>query len=250
MTERLTDTNGASYQDGKSTRKEKATFPLFELKRQHPGIESCRILAALLLTMFLGGGCYGATGTTLTQEQSISFALYQGDVDSFSKHVKTASDANNHLNGVPYLLAAYQSKTLSVFKYLISIGADVNATNPRGTLPIVLLTTRHYEFARALIDAGADIESTSSNGRHWLLLQAVRDKNLGLVKYLIEKGADVSRRNHPDHGTVLHAAAKRGYVDIFNYLVESGMQPEDQNARGVSAASMLKTKLKRQLGQS
>ena len=93
------------------------------------------VVVAGWLTLFLCAGCSQTTHSKLTREQSISLALHRGDVGAFAKHVKSGSEANGTLNGVPYLLSAYQSKSRSIFDYLISIGADVNYRTQGGTLP-------------------------------------------------------------------------------------------------------------------
>lgn len=90
----------------------------------------------------------------------------------------------------------------------------------QGASLVYALLDRRYNHARALIDAGADV-NYGLRGDGTPLIVAVRDGNRDIMELLLEKGADPDGYVSGD-GTALVVAAQRGNIDAARYLIEAG----------------------------
>ena len=129
-----------------------------------------------------------------------------------------------------------------VARVLVAFGADLRArskvwrqlentagnTNPSGNFrmahggstPLLFVARNgHVDTARALVEAGADVNDTAAAGTSALLVSAHSGQTtLGI--YLLEQGADP---NAADAGyTALHAAVLRGDVELVRTLLQHG----------------------------
>lgn len=89
----------------------------------------------------------------------------------------------------PLMIAAYNN-SISVCKYLIEQGADVNAQNFNGTTVIMyakdaVLNTGNYEIMNILLENGANPFMTDYSGRN--LFDYLRLESVKLLKYIKEK---------------------------------------------------------------
>ncbi|PTB52105.1 hypothetical protein M431DRAFT_91098, partial [Trichoderma harzianum CBS 226.95] len=97
---------------------------------------------------------------------------------------------------------------------------EVNARGYRDLTPLQVACKKGYDsITEILLDAGADIEILSDDGKT-PLLHAVQEQMESTVKLLTTRGANV---NFIHLGTTaLHTAAQMGYSAIFEYLLEGG----------------------------
>jgi len=131
-------------------------------------------------------------GTALTQ------AAKEGDIPTLQKLLDSGANINengmaNTYAGPPLSHAAYACR-VDAAKYLISRGADVNATGKGagGQRPLhVAARSNCVEVAKVLLDAGADINLRANNTWGSPLVFAAHDGNTKMVKFLIEQGADI-----------------------------------------------------------
>ena len=74
-------------------------------------------------------------------------------------------------------------------------------------------------IVRCLIESGvADIEATDKKG-YTVLMDAIHNNCLDVVKYLIERGADTTVQD-PYGNTILTCAACNHYLKLVKYLIE------------------------------
>jgi len=120
-----------------------------------------------------------------------------------------------------HLLIASEYNRLSIIRYLIDQGTDLNAQNLAGNTSLhIAAEYGHLQIVNCLIDSGALVDSRNSNS--WTPLHsAVKEGHICIVKYLIEKGADVNAKNG-SLWTPLHSAVFNGYSDIVDYLIKKG----------------------------
>lgn len=90
----------------------------------------------------------------------------------------------------------------------------------QGASLVYALLDRRYNHARALIDAGADV-NYGLRGDGTPLIVAVRRDNRDMMELLLEKGADPDGYVSGD-GTALVVAAQRGNIDAARYLIDAG----------------------------
>lgn len=129
--------------------------------------------------------------------------------------------ADPHLPGHAVSMSAMQSvgSARSAARPAPSMTAQAQAT-ALGRQLIEEIGDGHIEEARALIDAGADV-NFMVEGDGTPLIVAARKGKVELVRRLIEAGADVNRAA-PGDGNPLIAAADRGDMTIIEMLVRAG----------------------------
>jgi ankyrin repeat protein len=109
-----------------------------------------------------------------------------------------------------------------------------DAWSPDGFTPLHLAVfARNPAAARALIDAGADLNAISSASFAQVTplgTAAAFDVN-DVARLLLERGADPNAT--ADHGsTPLHAAAANGNRELVQLLLEHGASPDARNRQG------------------
>lgn len=103
---------------------------------------------------------------------------------------------------------------------LVNIGCDVNARNVHGEPPLVCLDFTEPRTVKVLLEAGADVSVSSSEGESLLQL-AIESKNLESVKLMLDTGIDV---NHLDitSRSALYYAVRCQLLEVVQELVKHG----------------------------
>ena len=110
---------------------------------------------------------------------------------------------------------------LEFARMLIEHGADVNAQDYRKSTPLHLASMRvHVELAQMLLERGADVNAQGDFNSTPLHL-ALEGGHVDFAQMSLERGADVNAQdNHKS--TPLHLALKGGHVDFARMLIERG----------------------------
>ena len=128
--------------------------------------------AILVVTLLIFTGCgkqensvkeHGQPSTSQTAPKSLSLSLhaaaFQGNLEAIHQHIKAGSDLNEKDpvgGGSPLSTAITFGKT-EVARALIEAGADVNYKNNVGSTPLHVATFFcHTEIVQILLDNGAD----------------------------------------------------------------------------------------------
>ena len=131
--------------------------------------------------------------------------------------------------GETSLLCAVRHQRIKATRALIEAGADVNQMDVQGRAP--LHEVKSFEIACLLLDAGADMEGSSSplwNPLSW----ACGRGNDKLAQLFIERGAEVEpEKDHP-----LFFAASVGCVHLVRLLLERGARVCREFENGTSDA--------------
>jgi len=114
------------------------------------------------------------------------------------------------------LMMASESGHLEIVRALLAAGADVN-THVNGETALILASlTGHLEVVRALLDAKADVNAKRSDGTSSLML-ASYNGNQQVVRALLDAKADVNAKD--SHGvTALEAASRNGHTEVVQLL--------------------------------
>lgn len=153
-------------------------------------------------------------------------AVKAHDVAAMERLLAAGSDVNSRdEEGATLLMLAAHAGDLAMVKALIKAGADVNACDERGWAPLAksVYSMEHKcgfpEVARALIDAGANVEAAIGYGVRPLMLAAGYGEG-EVVATLLNAGADPLARNEGNY-TALMMAKQKHYVDVINLLHEA-----------------------------
>ena len=114
------------------------------------------------------------------------------DLETFNKYIgKLPSLEFKNDKGWTLLIMAAFAHSYNITKLLIQMGADVNATNNKGTTVLMYAKTKvkennNFSFLDFLIDNGADVTAKDLAGKN--VLDYVREtKDETIVKYFEKK---------------------------------------------------------------
>ncbi|WP_207005210.1 ankyrin repeat domain-containing protein [Trinickia mobilis] len=129
-------------------------------------------------------------------------------------------------------------KQLEMITVLVKAGADPLQDVPDfGDVLGVVLNSSHYEFLRALLDAGVSSNTTTSKGTP-IIFFVTREATFESLKLLIARGADVNRRDSL-RNTPLYEALMNNALDQIDFLLAHGASPNTYNINGVSFSRAL-----------
>ncbi|HBB43638.1 MAG TPA: hypothetical protein DCZ74_08995, partial [Treponema sp.] len=122
-----------------------------------------------------------------------------------------------------------------ICELLLNAGMSVNAKTSDG-VPLLSVAVRNdmSDKVKWLLSLGADINAISGDRGYSAVMDAVWRKNYDLTKYLIEKGASLEFISS-DGQPILVLAVGNGNVDIVNLLLQNGADPDVQDSMGMSA---------------
>ena len=95
---------------------------------------------------------------------------------------------------------------IQLIQHLIKKGLPYD-TAANDSILMLAIETRSLEFARVMVEKGADVDVDKGNGFTGLMMAVLRGGNYKTVQYLIEAGADVTAED-PQGDTALTLAGK------------------------------------------
>jgi ankyrin repeat protein len=166
-------------------------------------------------------------------------------------------------DGAPIIAIAARAASLDVLRYLISVGADVNARTPVEETPLMLAAffyddtmskpqafERHERAVYLLVGAGAELEN---HPHHYTpLAYAAYQGNERVVRFLVERGARVNAdaRNGGTYiNTPLMMAAIQGHERVVRFLLQAGADADVRVHGGHTAAELAAKHKQRALSQ-
>ena len=135
------------------------------------------------------------------------------------------------------LCSAARSGQLSVVRYLVEQGANVDEADKAGMTPLYGAAEKgHVPVLQYLAEQGADKDKATKSSATPLFV-AVTYGNLAAVQCLVELGADVDKYVD-EMGTPLSVAAVLGHLAVVQCLVEHGADTEKTNSKGATPLLM------------
>ena len=183
--------------------------------------------------------------TDMGYQTALFFATQEGAHDAAIVLLDAGAevDAPNRNGQTPLMIAAWQ-RNEATMQLLIDRGADLNAQNSDGWTPLMdaVYQSKNHPLnvvvVRALLDAGAPVDTTNIRGQTALNLAAING-SLDAVHLLIERGADVNLPDE-DQRTPLMDAVIPSTDDfpkdaVVRALLEAGAHINAQDHKGLSA---------------
>ena len=171
-------------------------------------------------------------------------AINQNDEDCVSLLIKHEADVNIDIGGgwapLHWAITQVSTPNIHVIRQLIEAGADVNATRSDGTPALVdALLNDQIEVGRLLIENGADVNvsypsPTDLSATRALLADAIGWERYEFAVILVENGADVTFVD-PNGYTLLMNAVIWNSLSLAQLLVENGADPNAQTETGRTA---------------
>lgn len=143
---------------------------------------------------------------------------------------------------------------IEIFQILLSAGADVNRSNRKGQVPLLLAAeVNRTDILQQLITAGANLDHQDSQGKTALMIAAGLG-NSAVVKLLIESGTDINLRDLHGNTALIYATGaeveeKEVEIEVEIIKEETGCQSERfrktvekrQGSRRKQIANLLRT---------
>ncbi|XP_076285606.1 uncharacterized protein LOC143211647 [Lasioglossum baleicum] len=163
----------------------------------------------------------------------VGTAVRCGNQELVEDLLKNGADVNMLHGGLDFrhslLHKAVDGKQVQMAKLLINYGANVNVKDTREKTPIVTaILNRDTEMIELLLTNGADIKEDPK-----VVCTAVRCGNLELVEDLLKNGADINALdNMYFRFSLLHEAVKRKQVQMVKLLINYRANVNVKNSQG------------------
>jgi len=170
--------------------------------------------AALGLTALLGAAA----------PSSVVDAAMQGNRDAVRTLLKQGADVNTAQgDGMTALHWAVQKGDLELTQTLLYAGANVKATTRLGGYTPLLIASRagNAGVVDALLGAGADVNTATTNGATALMLASQAGK-IDAVQALLARDANVNAKEKVKGETALMIASAYGRADVVRALTAKG----------------------------
>lgn len=128
------------------------------------------------------------------------------------------------------LHAACLEDNITAVQQLLHAGANVNARDSVGLTP--LSQCKSYEVVKLLLDAGADVHTTSDNGSS-PFLALVHRADPSAVQLMLQAGPDIHARNI-NNTMPLHIACQSNKADVVQLLLQAGADVNAKNKWNVT----------------
>ncbi len=149
---------------------------------------------------------------------------------------KSLIELKNQHGSTPLMHAALYARAECV-ELLLSLGADVNATDDDG-MTSLMYAVADIRKIQLLLDKGANVAQLSKLGRNALLLASAYAGNTPVIEALLKAGGDV-RYSDKRGWTAVVLAARTGDSDLVRHLLEAGGDVNGGNAEQLSPGTPL-----------
>lgn len=159
--------------------------------------------------------------------------ITNGRIDNLEKYIAEEGLLEIPLNNdrqTPLMIAA-QCGHREVAKYLIELGASVNARDLMIKTPLMMTTS--VEIAQLLITEGADIKARDLDHKT-PLIWAAYNGNSKVLEFLIRSGAEIDAVEQFSGNTALTAAVKYNHDDSMQILLDADASTTIKNRQLLS----------------
>jgi ankyrin repeat protein len=183
----------------------------------------CTNLAAVRLITVLGLSLLFATLAFAAADLSLADAIQRGDNAAVRQLLQNHADVNaTQPDGSTPLLLAVDRNNTEVVELLVRAGANVRTANEYGATALSVASTRgNTAIIKMLLDAKADPDAALLSGET-PLMSAVDKGNVDAARLLLDAGANANVKESKGGQTALMWAASGKQPEIVKLLVEHG----------------------------
>ncbi len=162
-----------------------------------------------------------------TKKASFNYLFENGlpfDADHFAEYlVKEEKDKEKQL------------RNKQILECYLSAGIDINSRDSDGT-PLLNVACRagKLDAVKWLIELGADINASSEDRGYTAVMDAVWKGNKDIAQFLISKGADLNTISKEGQSNLVLAVGG-DKTELVKLLAENGADPDVPDAMGMSA---------------
>ncbi|MDR1385461.1 MAG: ankyrin repeat domain-containing protein [Planctomycetaceae bacterium] len=168
-------------------------------------------------------------------------AAYEEDTETVKSMLKNnpalVNAKDKDAGNTPLHYAAMGNSDLTIIRYLLENGADINIRNNYGITPFYTAAgfNPNIEIIKYLAEKGADINIKSKNGGTALLNSvAGQNTNTEITKYLIKKGLDINAQDDDGLTPIISAAGFNPNAEFVKCLIENGVNVNFKDKSGVT----------------
>lgn len=137
-------------------------------------------------------------------------------------------------NEVSALFLACQEGHLTLVRYLLQAGAEIDSSLNCGATPIYVAAERGWvSVVRFLVQNGANLKKGNIDGHHPLHV-AAQNNHSEIIRILVENGEDIECTTK-QKATPLFIAAYEGHYNAIDTLIKLGANLEAPNIEGVTS---------------
>lgn len=175
-----------------------------------------------ILSLVLTVAVISAGNLSMAQKRSkLHEPAGRGDLATVKEIIKNGGKVDKKdIAGQTPLMYAAEAGGLEMVKYLVEMGADVDAASGikgRGTPLIYAASTNQIEVVKYLLENNADINATTKSQNETALIWAVAAGSTTVVRILVERGADQKITNKKGDN-VIDIAKSLNRKDILELL--------------------------------
>ncbi|MCV7224660.1 ankyrin repeat domain-containing protein [Mycolicibacterium komossense] len=127
---------------------------------------------------------------------------------------------------------AVMTNDIDGFSVELAAGNDINSPGPEGMTPLHIAADKgNFEFVKALLDVGVDIDPINvwGNTPLWMAImsQHLNDPDGAIIRLLIDHGADPARSEQPKGNTPLVMIRRiAGFPEDLIELIEGATKKQ------------------------
>ncbi len=165
-------------------------------------------------------------------------AAYSGFLETVKTSIAKGANVNilDDYKGTSLMASCMRNRSLSVVRYLIENGADVNIKTTNGTTALMLAAyDGNLELIKFLVESGADVNAKKNNGNTILMTGISWFSNpLGNDRW-VQIGISQFQQ---DRYNQVNASDERNQMEIVKYLIEKTLDINNQDSEGTTALIM------------
>lgn len=155
--------------------------------------------------------------------QQLAIAAAEGDTDTIAKLVASSVDINfQGKDGMTALMWALGAQNKQGFRLLLENGANPNLPiKSGGSVMSLAASADDAEFLQLALKHGGDPNLFNTNRNTYLIFETISPGHLPHVKALVEAGAEINSKDNAGQSPMIVAANLNQY-DIVLYLLNQG----------------------------